>query len=205
MSPALFNIVTRQVFSALRAKWSRKGLGTIVGGTGTLRSTHAMFADDTTLFASSKKDIISMIKDVQAALAEHGLNLNVGKCMVQTTCTGAQPNSLTINGQQIPVVSATAGFKVLGTQYTLQGKCSAELKCRMSAAWGKFHALWPLLGKRDGNLGKRLRLFDTCVTQTALWCCESWLLTQKEKQLLQTTQHAMLRRIAGPRRRPDEE
>ena len=43
------------------------------------------------------------------------------------------------------------------------------------------------------------------VTQTALWCCESWLITQKEKQLLQTTQNAMLRRIAGPRRRPDED
>ena len=37
-----------------------------------------------------------------------------------------------------------------------------------------------------------------------LWCCESWLLTHERKQLLQTTQNAMLRRIAGPRRRPDE-
>ena len=74
----------------------------------------------------------------------------------------------------------------------------------MNGAWGKFHSLWPLLGKRDGNLNKRLRLFDSSVTQTALWCCESWLLTQREKRLLQSTQNAMLRRIAGPRRAPEE-
>ena len=52
---------------------------------------------------------------------------------------------------------------------------------------------------------KRLCLFDTCVGQTALWCCESWLLTKTEKRLLQSTQHNMLRRIAGPGRRPDEQ
>jgi hypothetical protein len=74
----------------------------------------------------------------------------------------------------------------------------------MAAAWGKFHQLWPLLGKRDGNIHKRLRLFDTCVSQTLLWCSESWLLTQNEKRLLRSTQNHMLRRIAGPRRAPDE-
>ena len=123
---------------------------------------------------------------------------------MHTCWTHAELQPIVIDQQPIPMVSAIAGFKVLGTQFTLEGKCSAELKCRMSAAWGKFHSLWPLRGKRDGNLGKRLRLFDACVSQTALWCSESWLLTETEKRLLQTTENAMLRRIAGPRRRPDE-
>ena len=94
---------------------------------------------------------------------------------------------------------------MLGTQFTLTGRCSAELRLRISAAWGKFHALWPVLGKRDGNLNKRLWIFDSTVTQTALWCCESWLITQCEKQLLKAVQHAMLRRIAGARRFPSED
>lgn len=204
MSPALFNNVTRRIFGDLKAKWASQGLGTMICGSGTGQSTHAMFADDTTLFASSKKDLVTMIKDVRQALALHGLNLNVDKCLVQTNGAGTIPKHIEIDGQTIPIVSASEGFKVLGTQFTLRGRCSAELKCRMAAAWGKFHALWPLLGKRDGNLDRRLRLFDTCVTQTALWCSESWLLTQSEKRMLQTTQHAMLRRIAGPGRMPDE-
>ena len=57
----------------------------------------------------------------------------------------------------------------------------------------------------DGNLGKRLRVFDASVTQTVLWCSESWLITQREKQILRSTQHAMLRKIAGARRQPSED
>lgn len=103
------------------------------------------------------------------------------------------------------MVPPAVGFKVLGTQYSLHGRTSPELKARIAAAWAKFHSLWPVLGKRDGNIVKRLRLFDSSVTQTALWCSESWLLTLNEKRLLTSTQNQMLRRIAGPRRRPDEE
>jgi len=83
-----------------------------------------------------------MIKDVKAALATHGLNLNIDECLIQTNCPTAAIQPITVDGQAIPMVSASPGFKVLGTQFTLQGKCSAELECRMSAAWGKFHSLW---------------------------------------------------------------
>ena len=163
-----------------------------------------MFADDTTLFASSKRGLVTRINDVKEELAKHGLNLNLDKCVVQTNSGHVRTKSIVIEGQSIPIVSAEEGFKVLGTQFTLLGRCSVEVNKRMAAAWGKFHALWPVLGKRSGNLQKRLRVFDACVTQSALWCSESWLLTSSEKQLLRTTQHAMLRRIAGPRRAPDE-
>ena len=40
-----------------------------------------------------------------------------------------------------------------------------EVKAQIAAAWGKFHALWPVLGKRDGDLRNRLRLFDARVSQ----------------------------------------
>ena len=205
LSPILFNNVTRVIFDKLKSKWAREERGIIVCGGNGLKSTHSMFADDTTLFASSKKALIAMIRDVKAALAEHGLNLNMDKCMVQTTCLSAQCSPIDVDGQAIPMVPPSVGFKVLGTKFSLHGRTSAEFKARISAAWGKFYALWPVLGKRDGNILKRLRVFDSSVTQTALWCNESWLLTIKEKRLLTSAQNHMLRRIAGPRRRPDDE
>ena len=147
---------------------------------------------------------MEMIKDVQAALAVHGLSLNMDKCMVQTSNPDVLLQDIMVNGQHIPMVCANVGFKVLGTQFTLRGRTSVELKCRIAAAWKKFYALWPLLGKRDGNLVQKLRLFDGTVTSTVLWCNESWIITKKEKSLLVATQNSMLRRIAGPRRKPDE-
>ena len=208
LSPLLFNNVTRIIFRDLKQKWALEGKGTIVCGgddLGTMKSTHSMFADGTTLFASSRSSLKAMIKDVMAALASHGLNLNLDKCLIQSTRTDLCEEFVEVDGHHIPVVAGCKGFKALGTQFTLHGRTSAELKARMGAAWGKFRALWPILGKRDGNLLKRLRLFDSCITQTALWCNESWLLTKVEKRLLRSTQNNMLRRIAGPRRKPEEQ
>jgi len=205
LSPVLFNNVTGPIFHKLKEKWSRSGLGTVVCSGMHDTTSHAMFADDTTLFASSKRALIRMIKDVQQALAEHGLNLNIDKCLVQTSRLDISLQPLLVDGQPIPMVSASDGFKSLGTQWTLHGRTSAELHARIGAVWRKFHTLWPLLGKRDGNLSQKLKVFDASVTQTALWCCESWLLTKTEKRLLESTQNNMLRRIAGPRRRPEEQ
>ena len=203
LSPILFNNVTRQVFAELKAKWAREGRGTLVCG-GAALSTHAMFADDTTPFASSRASLVRMIQDVKLALSDHGLNLNIDKCVVQASTCNARCQPLLVDGVAVPMVPPSIGFKVLGTQLTLHGRTSAEFKARISASWAKFYTLWPVLGKRDGNLHKRLRLFDSSVSQTVLWCCESWLLILKEKRLLKSTQNQMLRRIAGPRRRPLE-
>ena len=109
-----------------------------------------------------------------------------------------------MDGNRIPIVDASAGFKILGTIFTLSGRTSAEFLARIAAGWGKLHQLWPLLGKRSSNLCKRLRIFDMSVSQTVLWCSESWLLTQNEKRILASTQNHMLRRIAGIARSPDE-
>jgi hypothetical protein len=204
LSPLLFNNVTRHIYADLRASWAQRGLGTSVCSNQLLKTTHAMFADDTVLLASNKRALAAMIKDVRAALSKHGLNLNTDKCLVQTNSSTASVSDVVVGDERIPMVSAYIGFKVLGTMFTLMNRTSAEIRARINAAWGKFHQLWPLLGKRDGNLEKRLRLFDTTVSQSLLWCCESWCITQKEKNLLSTTQNRMLRRIAGPNRRPHE-
>ena len=165
--------------------------------------THAMFADDTTLMARSREDLVSMIIDVREALAPHGLNLNLDKCCIQTN-TACQDTCIDIEGASVPIVQPSVGFKILGTILTADGKTSAEVRSRINAGWAKFHKLWPLLGKRGGMMKERLRLFDMCVGQTVLWCCESWNLTQKEKQKLRSVQHDMLRRIAGPKRSAEE-
>ena len=89
LSPALFNNVTRIIFRELKEKWAREGLGTPVCSDNGVKTTHVIFADDTTLFASSRESLIRMVMDVHQALARHGLNLNVDKCVAQTNCREA--------------------------------------------------------------------------------------------------------------------
>ena len=94
---------------------------------------------------------------------------------------------------------------MLGTQFALKGGIASELDSRIAAAWGKFFQIWPLLRRRNTCLTKRLRLFDMCVSSSALWCCESWCLTALQKRRLRTVERNMLRRFAGPKRRTTDD
>jgi hypothetical protein len=180
LSPALFLNSVRASMTTLKAKWERSKLGSIIGANclDKNRISFAMFADDTTLIARSKRSLEKMLEDVHEELTSIGLNLNADKCSIQcSTARACHTRSLKVHGQDFPVVSPDAGFKVLGTIFTLDGNTSVELEHRLNAAWGKFHELWPLLRKRGTCLQRRLRLFQATVSQTALWCAQSWTLT----------------------------
>ena len=89
----IFNNVTRGIFSSLKDSWASQKLGTMVCvDHDDAMSTHAMFADDTTLLASSRKNLCKTIRDTKDALAVHGLSLNIDKCMVQTNRRELGPN-----------------------------------------------------------------------------------------------------------------
>jgi hypothetical protein len=208
LSPVLFINVLRSLLVDLDAKWEKEKRGSIVGAWGdTLgRLTHLLFADDTTLVAKSKKDLIVMLKDIQSAFAKAGLTLNVSKCQIQTNAhTARTPKQIDVDGMRFPIVPPWEGFKILGTQFTAVGGTSKEVDLRIAAAWGKFHQIWKLLRRRNTDLKKRLRLFESNVSRSLLWCCESWTLSLREKQRLQSTERAMLRRFAATRRAPDQE
>ena len=61
-----------------------------------------------------------------------------------------------------------------------------------------------LLLNKNASVKKRLRLFDACVGSCVLWGTRSWTPRVDELRKLRTAQNMMLRRIAGPSRRPDE-
>ena len=206
LSPILFNNVTRVIFDKLKQSWAERGFGTVVGSGAGSRSniTHTMFADDTTLVASSRSSLAKMIEETNAALSGYGLELNIQKCLVQCN-EGIGQGSVGVGGAMVPIVAAEQGFRILGTQLTLNGRTAKEVSMRISAGWSKFYKLWPLLQPGRGDLSRRLKLFDACVSQTVLWCCESWLVTADEKHHLQSVQNEMFRKMLGSRRRPNED
>ena len=114
-------------------------------------------------------------------------------------------NKLTVHTLEFPIVSRDTGFKTLGTLFPLNGNTHAEFQERLSAGWAKFYSIKRLLLKRDANEQQRLRLFNATVSKTVLWCSESWKLTVAEKKTLRATQRSMLRKMVGPRRRPDDD
>ena len=92
----------------------------------------------------------------------------------------------------------------LGTQSSLEDVTGAEVKNRIAAGWRKFWALQKMQLNHSCSVKKRLRLFDSTVSGTVLWASESWSPRVEELRRFQSTQRAMLRRIVGCSRRPEE-
>ena len=80
-----------------------------------------------------------------------------------------------------------------------------EIGHRMAKARRNVGSLRRLILNTQISIRRRLRLFDATVGSTAVWCAQSWTPRTSELRLLQTTRNAMLRRIVGCHRGPDEQ
>ena len=107
-----------------------------------------------------------------SALGAVGLRMNPDKCIIQTSCKRNRKASLDVGGDAYKVVSSDVGCNILGTTVTLNCSSDVEFEARIAAGRAKFHQLLPLFSKKDADLRKRLRLFDSTVSKIALWCCE---------------------------------
>ena len=73
LSPLIFNIYAENTMREALGEWER---GISIGGR---MVTNLRYADDTTLIAGTKEDLIKLVGRVRRASDKAGLYLNVGK------------------------------------------------------------------------------------------------------------------------------
>ena len=116
-----------------------------------------------------------MLGVFDSELSKIGLNVNADKCNLQCSNWPADRSGvLEVDGIAYPVVQRNGRFGLRGTVFTLDGSSEVEFDHGIKAAWSKFWSLRRLLGKRDGSLTQRLRLLESSVAKTRLWCTRTW-------------------------------
>ena len=96
LSPLLFNIYAENIMREALEDWDG---GISIGGR---RITNLRYADDTTLIAETKNDLIAIMERVKLASEKAGLYLNVGKTKVMMT---EEQGEMVVDGKYIEVVS----------------------------------------------------------------------------------------------------
>jgi hypothetical protein len=188
--------------------WQRRGYGTEVGKTlEGKRITHVAFADDMSLLARSWTSLKRMVLTLRTALAKRGLKLHPSKCKAQTnsakvTRIGTVPID---EDFALDVLPEGEGLKILGTILTPADVTANEIQNRVAAGWKLFWSMKGLLVNHKISVKRRLRLFDRTVSSCALWGCQSWTPRAEELRSLESARRAMLRRIVGAGRLPEEE
>ena len=88
--------------------------------------TNLRYADDTTLFAGTKEDLIALAERVIRASEKTGLYMNMGKTKVMTT---RYIGKVTVEGKDVEVVT---NFAFLGALITKDRQCDKEVRRRLA-------------------------------------------------------------------------
>ena len=120
LSPLLFNIYAENITREALEDWDG---GISIGGR---MITNLRYAEDTTLIAETKNDLIAIMERVKLASEKAGIYLNVGKTKVMMT---EDQGEMVIDGKYIEVVSH---FIFLGSLITKDGFCEKEIRRRLA-------------------------------------------------------------------------
>ena len=120
LSPLLFNIYAENIMRDALEDWDG---GISIGGR---RITNLRYADDTTLIAETKNDLIAIMERVKLASEKADIYLNIGKTKVIMT---EDQGEMVVDGKHIEVVSH---FIFLGSLITKDGLCEKEIRRRLA-------------------------------------------------------------------------
>ena len=182
LSPLLFNIYAENIMREALEEWES---GISIGGR---MVTNLRYADDTTLLAGTKEDLIELVERVGRASEKAGLYLNVGKTKVMTT---GDIGEVTVDGKDIEIVTK---FVFLGALITKDGLCEKEMRRRIAmgkAAMGGLTSIW----KDRVTMETKVKLVHVLVFPIVIYGAETWTMRKHERRKIDAFESWCWRRV----------
>ena len=134
------------------------------------------YADDTTLMAESEGELKSLLMKVKEKSEKVGLKLNIQKTNIMAF---SSITSWQIDGENVGTVT---DFIFLGSQITVDGDCSHEIKRRLLLGRKAMINLDSILKSRDITSSTKVCLVKAMVFPVVMNGCESWTIKKAEHQ-----------------------
>ena len=125
------------------------------------------YADDTTLMAESKEELMSLLMTVKEESEKLGLKLNIQKTKIMAS---GPITSWQIDGETVETVS---DFNFLGSKIIADGDCSHEIKRCLLHGRKVMTTLDSIFKSRDIILPTKVHLVKAMVFPVVMYGCES--------------------------------
>nr|CAH7761708.1 unnamed protein product [Callosobruchus chinensis] len=191
LSPILFIIVLDEAMKETRQTTRRLQVG--YRNLLPVEISECSFADDLAIFANTESDLQRNLNIWNNILKQFNMKVNVDKSKIMTVSRYHAATNISIDGKKLEDVDT---FKYLGTVIDSTGREDQNLGERISGAGKLFWALnRSCFSKRELSIKTKLKVYKTLVLPVLLWGSESWVLSKRMKQQLQTMEMKFLRRI----------
>ena len=156
LSPCLFNLYSEYIMRNAGLGEAQAGIKIAGRNISNLR-----YADDTTFMTESEEELKSLLMKVKEESEQIGLKLNIQK----TKIVASGPiTSWEIDGETVETV---ADFIFLGSEITVDGDCSHEIKRRLLLGRKVMTNLDSMLKSRDITLPTKVHLVKAMVFQSS--------------------------------------
>ena len=128
------------------------------------------YADDLVLMAKDETVLQSMIEKLIEIGRCYGMEMNVEKAKVMRISRQPSPVTIMIDQKQLENVEY---FKYLGSMLTNDGRCTCEIKSRITMAKAAFNKKTLFTSKMDLNLRKKLvkcYIWSMVLYGAIMWC-----------------------------------
>ena len=132
------------------------------------------YADDMTLMAESEEELESLLMKVKEDSEKVGLKITIQKTKIMAS---GPITSWKIDGETVETV---ADFIFLGSNITVDGDCSHEIKRRLLLGRKLKTNLDSILKSRDITLATKVHLVKAIVFPVVRYGCESWNIKKAE-------------------------
>ncbi|CAG9130045.1 unnamed protein product [Plutella xylostella] len=196
LSPMLFNLALEHVLRGvleLDFGLQLNGKHKVVG-----------YADDLAVLGKTAEEVRKAAKLLDTEAGKIGLRINRGKSeylhMKRYKDKSGRRQDLHVGDVTYKGVSR---FKYLGCTVTDTNTRDEEIDTRIQSFLRCSAALHKVLTSRLLSRNTKLRIYKTVIRPILMYGCEAWTLTQKEESKLLVAERKVLRKIFGPRQRPD--
>ena len=162
-------------------------MGVVVGGR---VIWNLRYADNTTLVATSKEDLVQMFEELQQASLRFGLKVNASKTHVMAISD--DPQTIKMGATSLKRVDQ---FKYLGSIVNIHSSSSPDIRARLATArriTTELSTVW-----RSPSIGLELkkRLVKALVWSVALYGAETWALKKQDEDRLHAFELWVWRRV----------
>ena len=136
-----------------------------------------IYADDTTLKAESKEELMSLLMKVKEESEKVGLKLNIQKTKIMAS---SSITSWQRDGKTMEKVTDFIFFLGGGSKITADGDCSHEIKRYLLLGSKTMTNLDSILKSRDITLPTQMPLVKALFFPVVMYGCESWTIKKAE-------------------------
>ena len=187
LSPLLYKVYSEVIMRRVLQQWNG---GIKIGGK---RFSNLRFADDTTLIASSVRELLAFIERLEVVSLDFGLKINVNKTKIMIV--DRENEGRNNQPDRVGRFEVVDKFIYLGSMLQNSGSSELEIRRRIEIARSAMTQLFKVWKNRNITKATKIKLVNTLIFPIFSYASETWTIRADDRRRIDAFEMWVWRRM----------